>query len=130
VAKLEALNEFKADLTVGGEVCRFFFKFPEGSEEAKKIENKFEDMKAKVKKRKVQNNSLAARVWLFDQIFDRIENITNPKAGLVGPDDKKITKNNLHHISRKFKSELIFLAYEDTGVSSADAEDGEEEEKN
>ena len=116
------LDELEAFLDVGEEKIRFVFRTPTSKEE-----NEFERNKTFTKRNQVKNNSFSARVTLFDLLFEKIENLTKPKEGLlVGRDEKPLTKETINLLPNKYKSDLILYAYEDTGTTKD--KEGDEEE--
>ena len=119
-------EELQAFLTVGEEELRFVFREPTPKEE-----NKFAGEKTSAKRNRVRDNSFSARIALFDLLFEKVENLTDPKAGvLVGPEKKPLDKTTLGLLPNRYKADLILFAYEATGAAKEqDADDKAAEEK-
>ena len=118
-------EELEAFITVGDEELRFVFREPTPKEE-----NEFEGKKVSAKRNKVRDKSFPARVALFDVLFERVENLTNSKAGLtVGPDKKQLTKETVNLLPNRYKADLILFAYEATGASKDSEDDVEGKEE-
>lgn len=119
-------EELEAFLTVGEEELRFVFREPTPKEE-----NEFAGNKVSTKRNKVKDKSFTARVALFDLLFEKVENLTDPKAGvLVGHDKKPLTKETIGLLPNRYKADLILFAYEATGASKEqDADDDEKDDE-
>lgn len=119
------IEELESFIMVGNEELRFVFREPTPKEE-----NEFEGKKVSAKRNKVQDKSFPARVSLFDLLFERVENLTNPKAGLtVGPDKKQLTKETVNLLPNRYKADLILFAYEATGASKDSDDDDDDGDK-
>lgn len=98
-------KELKISLSDGKETVVFTLRHP-----MKKELNKFMNSRYEVGRRgKIQDNSLNARIELFDSLLIGVENLEDASGAPINPDRKDEIPDN-------WKSAVIFQAFEDLEI--------------
>ncbi len=102
---MKLLKELKIPITVGGETATFTLRQP-----TKKELNTFMASRYEVGRRgKMRDNSLDARIDLFDSLLIGVENLEDASGAPITPD-------RTDEIPDNWKSAVIFQAFEDIEI--------------
>lgn len=96
--------DLTATLSVGDEEVEFIFREPSNEEQNKFIAKRYE-----VKRNKMKDNSLAARVEFFDLLLTGVNNLVDDKEKPITPARKELIPN-------RWKDKLVFRLFEDDEV--------------
>ena len=97
-------SELKATVTVGEEEVEFSLREPTNEEQ-----NKFLGKRYKMKRNKMEDKSLDARVEFFDLLLTGVNNLEDADGKPITPERKDLIPN-------RWKDKVVFRLFEDDDI--------------
>ena len=97
-------NKLKATVTVGEEEVEFTLREPTNEEQ-----NKFLGKRYEMKRNKMKDNSLDARVDFFDLLLTDVNNLEDTEGKAITPKRKDLIPN-------RWKDKVVFRLFEDDDI--------------